>query len=69
MALLRQGETVTDTCFAVGCASLGSFSSSFREIVGESPSQYRDRDHSAFAVVPPCVAKRGTRPLRRTVPD
>ena len=40
-ALLRQGMSVTDTCFAVGCTSLGSFSSRFTEIVGETPSQYR----------------------------
>ncbi|HLH99942.1 MAG TPA: helix-turn-helix transcriptional regulator, partial [Acidimicrobiales bacterium] len=43
-ALLRQGMSVTDTCFAVGCTSLGSFSSRFTEIVGETPSQYRSRD-------------------------
>ena len=46
-ALLRQGMSVTDTCFAVGCTSLGSFSSRFTEIVGETPSQYRARDHRA----------------------
>ena len=40
-ALLRQGMSVTDTCFAVGCTSLGSFSSRFTEIVGVTPSQYR----------------------------
>ena len=40
-ALLRQGASVTDTCFAVGCTSLGSFSSRFTEIVGLTPSQYR----------------------------
>lgn len=64
MALLRHGVSVTDTCFAVGCASLGSFSSRFTEIVGESPSQYRDRDHRSFDVVPPCVSKVRTRPHR-----
>lgn len=64
MMLLRNGATVTDACFAVGCVSLGSFSSSFRDIVGESPSRYRDRDHSALATVPSCIAKRATRPLR-----
>ena len=45
-ALLREGKSVTDTCFAVGCTSLGSFSSRFTEIVGQTPSQYRARDHS-----------------------
>ena len=67
MALLRQGVTVTDACIAVGCVSLGSFSSRFSEIVGETPSEYRQRDHSAFEVVPPCVSKFRTRPHRVTV--
>src|ERR1700729_4612243 len=44
-ALLRQGMSVTDTCVTVGCTSLGSFSSRFTEIVGETPSRYRARDH------------------------
>lgn len=63
-ALLRQGHSVTETCFAVGCTSLGSFSSRFTEIVGETPSQYRARDHSGLQAVPPCVLKAGTRPRR-----
>jgi len=63
-ALLRQGMSVTDTCVTVGCTSLGSFSSRFTEIVGETPSQYRARDHSALEVVPPCVSKFATRPPR-----
>src|SRR6476469_7456207 len=54
-AFLRQGMSVTDTCFAVGCTSLGSFSSRFTETVGETPSQYRAHDHSELEVVPPCV--------------
>jgi AraC-like DNA-binding protein len=37
-ALLRQGSSVTDTCTAVGCTSLGSFSARFTEIVGVTPS-------------------------------
>ena len=67
-ALLRQGVSVTDTCFAVGCTSLGSFSSRFTEIVGETPSQYRARDHRDLEVVPPCVSKVATRPRRAPVP-
>jgi transcriptional regulator GlxA family with amidase domain len=63
-ALLRQGMSVTDTCFAVGCTSLGSFSSRFTEIVGETPSQYRARDYRHHEVVPPCVSKVVTRPRR-----
>lgn len=65
-ALLRRGDmSVTEVCFAVGCTSLGSFSSRFTEIVGETPSAYRARDHGALAAVPPCMAKVRTRPSRR----
>jgi methylphosphotriester-DNA--protein-cysteine methyltransferase len=63
-ALLRQGMSVTDTCMADGCTSLGSFSSRFTEIVGETPSQYRARDHSDLEDVPPCVTMIATRPQR-----
>jgi transcriptional regulator GlxA family with amidase domain len=63
-ALLRQGLSVTDTCLAVGCTSLGSFSSRFTEIVGETPSQYRSHDHSELEVVPECAIKVMTRPRR-----
>jgi len=66
-ALLRQGMSVTDTCIAVGCTSLGSFSSSFSEIVGETPSQYRGRDHSECEGIPPCVSMVATRPRRTPV--
>ena len=59
--------SVTDTCVAVGCTSLGSFSSRFTEIVGETPSQYRARDHRDLEVVPSCVSKVATRPRRTTV--
>ncbi len=41
-ALLRRGDmSVTDVCMAVGCTSLGSFSSRFTELVGETPTAYR----------------------------
>jgi len=66
-ALLRQGMSVTDTCFTVGCTSLGSFSSRFTEIVGQTPSQYRARDHRGFEAVPACVSKVATRPRRTRV--
>jgi transcriptional regulator GlxA family with amidase domain len=66
-AFLRQGMSVTDTCFAVGCTSLGSFSSRFTEIVGEPPSQYRARDHSDLEVVPSCVSMVATRPRRTAI--
>lgn len=62
-ALLRRGDlTVTDACLQVGCTSLGSFSSRFTELVGETPSAYRARRHDAGAAVPACVAKVWTRP-------
>lgn len=64
---LRQGMSVTDTCFAVGCTSLGSFSSRFTEIVGETPSQYRAQDHSELELVPACVTMYATRPQRNPV--
>ncbi|MFH8991284.1 helix-turn-helix transcriptional regulator [Streptomyces sp. NPDC017940] len=64
-ALLRRGDlSVTEVCFAVGCTSLGSFSSRFTELVGESPSAYRSRDHGDGAGIPACVAKIYTRPVR-----
>ncbi|HLG73592.1 MAG TPA: helix-turn-helix transcriptional regulator [Chloroflexota bacterium] len=64
-ALLRRGDmSVTDTCFAVGCTSLGSFSSRFTELVGVSPSAYRARNHSAAAAIPGCVIKVMTKPSR-----
>ena len=66
-ALLRKGMSVTDTCVAVGCTSLGSFSSRFTEIVGETPSRYRARDHGDVEVVPSCVSMVATRPRRTPV--
>ncbi len=66
-ALLRRGDlSVTDVCVAVGCSSLGSFSSRFTELVGETPSAYRARDHSDLSTLPACVAKIVTRPIRNT---
>ncbi len=42
--LLRSANlTITEVCLLVGFRSLGSFSSRFRELVGESPTAYRDR--------------------------
>ncbi|MFB8387210.1 helix-turn-helix transcriptional regulator [Microbacterium sp. NPDC055910] len=64
MALLRRGTSVTDACTAVGATSLGSFSSSFTEIVGETPSAYRAHPHDAAEAMPLCVAKILTRPAR-----
>jgi len=65
MALLRAGTSVTDACIAVGCTSLGSFSSRFTELVGVTPSVYRAAEHSAVDAMPSCVAKVRTRPARQ----
>jgi AraC-like DNA-binding protein len=65
MALLRRGDLgVTDVCFAVGCSSLGTFSTRFTELVGVSPSAYRRQATSPAAGMSPCVAKQVTRPVR-----
>jgi hypothetical protein len=56
--------SVTEICFSVGFSSLGSFSARFRQLVGRSPSEYRD-DAVARTGVPPipgCVVLMWTRP-------
>ncbi|HWI02836.1 MAG TPA: helix-turn-helix transcriptional regulator [Acidimicrobiales bacterium] len=65
MALLRRGDlSVTEVCFAVGCSSLGTFSTRFTELVGMAPSAYRLEAAGATSGMPPCVAKQVTRPVR-----
>jgi len=65
MTLLRRGDlSVTDVCFAVGCSSLGTFSTRFTELVGVSPSAYRRDASDAVAGMPPCVVRNVTRPVR-----
>ncbi len=66
LLLRRGGMSVTDVCMAVGCTSLGSFSARFTELVGETPTAYRARDHRELAGVPGCIAKNLTRPSRRS---
>jgi len=64
--LLRQGDmSVTDVCLAVGCTSLGSFSSRFTEIVGMTPTAFRSLDHSGIEKLPPKTVMVGMRPTRR----
>jgi transcriptional regulator GlxA family with amidase domain len=64
-ALLRRGDlSVTDVCFAVGWGSLGSFSARFTEIVGESPSAYRARNHEGLRAMPTCQSMVVTRTRR-----
>jgi AraC-like DNA-binding protein len=72
MALLRRGDlSVTDVCFEVGCQSLGTFSTRFTELVGMSPSSYRQAARELKGV-PSCVVKQVSRPVRNqeaAVPD
>jgi len=70
MALLRRGDlSVTEVCFAVGCSSLGTFSTRFSELVGVPPSVYRQQAAEATQGMPACIAKQVTRPVRdRGVP-
>jgi AraC-like DNA-binding protein len=66
MALLRRGDrSVTEVCFEVGCSSLGTFSTRFAELVGMPPSVYREREATATAGMPPCIARQVTRPVRQ----
>ena len=68
--LLRRGDlSVTDVCFAVGWTSLGSFCARFTDLVGESPSIYRARNHDELRGVPPCQAMVVTRPRRAGGPQ
>ncbi len=65
MALLRRGDlSVTEVCFAVGCQSLGTFSTRFTELVGMPPSTFQRRAAQSTHGLPACVAKQVTRPIR-----
>jgi transcriptional regulator GlxA family with amidase domain len=65
MTLLRRGDlSVTEVCFAVGCSSLGTFSTRFSELVGVPPSTYRREAAEATAGIPACMSKQVTRPIR-----
>lgn len=65
-ALLRLGDmSITEVCMAVGCTSLGSFSARFTQLVGETPTAYRARNHGELRSVPGCIARDLTRPVRK----
>ena len=70
MALLRSSDlSVTEVCFAVGCSSLGTFTTRFTELVGVPPSVYRRDGARVTTGMPACIAKQVTRPIRnRTAP-
>jgi len=61
MFLLRETDrSVTEICLDVGFTSLGTFSRTFREIVGQTPSAYRQ--DAEVKAVPTCFAMAWTRP-------
>ncbi|MFJ1668857.1 helix-turn-helix domain-containing protein [Streptomyces bottropensis] len=61
MFLLRETDrAVTDICFEVGFGSPGTFSRTFRDIVGRSPREYREQ--AVTVAVPTCFAKAWMRP-------
>jgi AraC-like DNA-binding protein len=63
MALLRESDhRITDICFDVGYSSLGTFSRTFREIVGQSPLAYRRGSAPVPGAVPTCFTMAWTRP-------
>jgi AraC-like DNA-binding protein len=69
-ALLQRGDlSVTEVCFTVGCASLGTFSTRFRELMGVPPGEYRRQMAERSAGLPSCVAKQVARPVRNREAD
>ena len=67
MFLLREtARSVTDICFDVGFMSLGTFSRTFREIVGETPTDYRASNGPVMA--PNCIWMAATRPRAASSP-
>lgn len=65
MTLLRRGDlSVTEICFEVGFSSLGTFSSRFSQLVGVSPSRYREQGAPFRPGMLPCIAKQVTKPIR-----
>lgn len=70
MTLLRRGDlSVTEVSFEVGCQSLGTFSTRFRELVGVPPSEYRERGAEFRPGMLPCIARQVTRPIRNREAD
>jgi AraC-like DNA-binding protein len=65
MFLLRESDrSVTDICFDVGFTSLGTFCRTFHDIVGETPTAFRDR--GPVQAVPTCFTMAWTRPATAT---
>ena len=63
MFLLRESErSITEICLAVGFNSLGTFSRTFREVVGQSPLAYRRGSAPVGGAVPNCFTMAWARP-------
>jgi AraC-like DNA-binding protein len=61
MFMLREtGKSVTNICLDAGFTSLGTFSRTFRDIMGMSPTEYRDRED--VIALPTCFVMQWTRP-------
>jgi AraC-like DNA-binding protein len=68
-ALLRTTDSsVAEVCMAVGLASVGSFTTSFKRAFGKTPTGYRASfpPAAAHAVVPGCIVRAYGRPQHRT---
>ena len=68
-ALLRNTDhSVAEICLEVGLTSVGSFTTSFKRIYGQTPTEYRASNEpaSAHAVVPGCFVRTYGRPQHRT---
>lgn len=61
--LLHTEMTVTETCFVVGCSSLGTFSTRFAELTGMSPTEFRRRARAPEGI-PSCITRHLMRPVR-----
>lgn len=65
MSLIRRGDlSITEICFAVGFTSLGTFSTRFSELVGMSPTSYRQRAVHGDLDLPTIIVKAVLRPVR-----
>src|SRR5258708_31406804 len=64
MALLRRGDlSVTESCFAIDCSSLRTFSTRFTQLVGVPHSVYLEAVSRDTTETPPRIASPATKPL------
>jgi AraC-like DNA-binding protein len=66
--LRNTDRSVADICVSVGLSSVGSFTTSFKRMYGETPTAYRASFPPAatFALIPACVVHAYDRPALRT---